>query len=79
MFIKETLKSLIRLYQKALSPDHGWLRVLYPTGYCKFQPTCSQYTYEAVDRYGAIRGSWLGIKRVFRCNPWNAGGEDPVG
>ncbi len=78
MFIKNFLKTLIHFYQKTLSPDHGWLRVFYSAGYCKFQPTCSQYAYEAIDRYGALQGSWLGIKRIFRCNPWNAGGEDPV-
>lgn len=69
---------LIRLYQKTLSPDTGWLKALYPYGYCRFQPTCSQYTYEAVERFGVIKGSWLGAKRILRCNPWSAGGSDPV-
>jgi len=69
---------LIRLYQKTLSPDTGWFRSLYPHGYCRFQPTCSQYTYEAIERFGVIRGSWLGFRRILRCNPWNAGGIDPV-
>ena len=78
MFVKQIIKFIIRIYQKTLSADHGFLRVFYPNGYCRFRPTCSQYTYEAVDRYGAIKGSWLGLKRIFRCNPWNRGGEDPV-
>lgn len=69
---------LIRLYQHTLSPDTGWFKVFYPNGYCKFQPTCSQYTYEAIERFGVIRGSWLGISRIGRCNPWSAGGLDPI-
>lgn len=69
---------LIRLYQKTLSPDTGWLRVFYPHGYCKFAPTCSKYTYEAVQRFGVIRGLWLGARRIGRCNPWSLGGADSV-
>ena len=69
---------LIRGYQKTLSFDHGPLKILYPSGYCRFSPSCSQYTYEAVNRYGALKGSWLGLKRIVRCNPWNQGGHDPV-
>jgi putative membrane protein insertion efficiency factor len=72
-----TLK-LIKLYQNTLSLDHGPLKVNHPGGFCRFQPTCSQYTYEAVEKYGTIKGGWLGLKRIFRCNPWNKGGHDPV-
>ena len=45
---------------------------------CRFQPTCSSYTLEAVETYGAIKGCYLGIKRVLRCHPWGSGGYDPV-
>lgn len=69
---------LIRAYQKTLSLDHGPLSFLYSEGFCRFHPTCSQYTYEAIDKYGVFKGSWLGLKRICRCNPWNKGGEDPV-
>ena len=45
---------------------------------CRFRPTCSQYMYEAVEKYGSVRGVWLGFKRILRCHPWNKGGYDPV-
>jgi len=69
---------LIKLYQQTLSPDHGPLARLYPNGYCKFHPTCSEYTFQAVEKYGLMRGSLLGCWRVLRCNPWSEGGNDPV-
>ncbi len=62
--------ALIRLYQMTLS------KVLPPS--CRFEPSCSHYTYEAIDKYGLIKGSWLGFKRILRCNPFNPGGYDPV-
>ncbi len=69
---------MIRLYQKTLSLDHGWLSALFPDGYCKFHPTCSEYTYQAIKKYGVVRGGWKGIKRIVRCNPFSKGGDDPV-
>ncbi len=68
----------IRLYQKTLSFDHGPFKHFFPYGYCRFHPTCSEYAYQAVSHYGIIRGSWLGLLRILRCNPWNKGGEDPL-
>lgn len=68
--MKQIAKGLIRIYQKFISP-------LFPPA-CRFTPTCSVYTYEAIDRFGFIRGSILGIKRILRCHPWNPGGLDPV-
>jgi len=69
---------LIRLYQRTLSLDHGPLKHTHPGGFCRFQPTCSQYTYDAIEKYGFLKGGWLGTKRILRCNPWNEGGHDPV-
>jgi len=45
---------------------------------CRFTPTCSEYTYEAVEKYGVLKGLSMGLKRVVRCNPWNKGGYNPV-
>jgi putative membrane protein insertion efficiency factor len=61
---------LIRFYQQAVSPH-------FPA-HCRYVPTCSAYAYEAVRKYGALRGVFLGIRRVLRCHPFHAGGYDPV-
>ena len=60
----------IRGYQKFISP------ALPPS--CRFSPSCSQYTLEAVSKYGALKGLWLGARRLVRCHPFNPGGYDPV-
>lgn len=69
----------IRIYQLTISPDHGFMRRFYPpTIGCKFHPSCSEYTYQAIEQRGLIRGFFLGTGRILRCNPWSAGGGDPV-
>lgn len=77
--LKKTILRLIRLYQKT-SFLHGYFfRMFYMTDkICRFSPTCSEYTYEAIDRYGVGIGLFLGFKRILRCHPWNKGGFDPV-
>jgi hypothetical protein len=69
---------LVTLYQKTLSPDHGWLKARYPHGYCKYHPTCSQYAKQAFHKYGILRGGSVAIWRILRCNPWSGGGVDEV-
>lgn len=76
--IKAPFLFTVKLYQKTLSPDHGWFKGIFPEGCCRFYPTCSEYTYQAIDKYGIVKGSALGFWRILRCNPWNPGGEDPV-
>ena len=72
------LLNLIRLYQRTLSPDHGVMKGRYPHGYCRFYPSCSEYGYQAVERYGPFKGLWMALLRIVRCNPWNPGGPDPL-
>ncbi|MDA3815206.1 MAG: membrane protein insertion efficiency factor YidD [Patescibacteria group bacterium] len=76
--MKKLLLTLIKIYQKTLSRDTGWLSYIYSERTCRFHPTCSQYTYEAIDRFGALKGGWLGLKRIIRCHPWSKGGFDYV-
>jgi len=67
---------LVRVYQLILSPAKNVL--LGPAGYCRFEPSCSQYAAEALKTHGALGGSWLAARRICRCHPWGAHGEDPV-
>ena len=62
--------TLIRLYQWVVSP---WLGPK-----CRFHPSCSQYALEAIERFGALRGAYLAVRRLARCHPWHPGGFDPV-
>ncbi len=74
--IKKGIIFLINIYQLILSPDQGIFRGGAPT--CRFFPTCSEYTKQAIDKYGAAVGTIKGLARVGRCHPFNQGGHDPL-
>ena len=68
--MKQVLVAMIRCYQYAISPFLGRR--------CRFFPSCSEYTAEAIQKHGAVKGFTLGAKRISRCHPWHPGGYDPV-
>ena len=68
--MKRAVFGIIWIYQRAISP--------YIASSCRYSPTCSHYSQEAVMRYGVIKGGWLGVKRLTRCNPFGGEGFDPV-
>jgi putative membrane protein insertion efficiency factor len=68
--MRRILVALVRAYQYLLGPWWG--------GRCRFTPTCSHYAIEALEKHGALAGSWLAARRIFRCHPWGSGGYDPV-
>ena len=70
--IKKLLIALVRFYRVCISPYKGQI-------HCRFTPTCSQYALEALEKYGPIKGTYLAVKRILRCNPFSKkGGYDPV-
>jgi len=68
--MKRILISLIRFYQKFISP-------IFPPS-CRFTPTCSNYALQAVEKYGFFKGGWLALKRILKCHPFHPGGYDPL-
>lgn len=68
--MKKIALAAIRFYKRYISPLLG--------SSCRYYPTCSQYTYEAIEKYGVLKGSWMGVKRISRCHPFAKGGFDPV-
>ncbi len=75
--MKRIIIGLITIYQKTISPDHGVFKHNHPNGFCKYYPSCSEYTKQSVEKYG-ILGLFKGFYRILRCNPWSQGGIDLV-
>ena len=68
--IAKSALAILKFYKLAVSP--------YLPSTCIYQPTCSEYTAEAIEQHGVLRGTWIGMKRIVRCNPFTTGGLDPV-
>lgn len=68
--MKRVMLAFIRFYQKVISP------IKPPT--CRFYPSCSHYTFQAIEKYGALKGGWMGLKRILKCHPFHKGGYDPL-
>ena len=77
-FIRSVVINVLKAYQRFLSFDHGVLKYLYPFGYCRFRPTCSDYAIMAITKYGVAKGGLKAVWRVLRCNPFSKGGWDPL-
>ena len=75
---RSTALKVIRIYQKTFSLDHGFLKFLRPYGQCRFYPSCSEYAYQAILKYGLWRGGFKALWRLFRCHPFSKGGVDPL-
>ena len=71
--MKKVLIFFIKIYKVVISPIFEYLGVK-----CKYYPTCSEYTKQAIEKYGALKGIFLGMKRILRCNPFSKGGYDPL-
>jgi putative membrane protein insertion efficiency factor len=68
--MKQVFLTFIRFYQK-------WISRFLPSS-CRFYPSCSEYTFQAIEKYGVLKGGWMGVRRIGRCHPFHPGGFDPV-
>ncbi|MDO8557688.1 MAG: membrane protein insertion efficiency factor YidD [bacterium] len=76
--LSKTATNLIELYQKTVSPDHGIISLPFLSGSCKYYPSCSTYTKQAIQTKGFLKGIARSAWRIMRCNPFSQGGYDPV-
>ncbi len=73
--MKKIVLALIKIYQRSGIIDNP---ILGTNPKCRFDPSCSDFTYQAIEKYGVLKGGWLGVRRIARCNPWSEGGHDPL-
>jgi len=76
--LTKTIRTLLRIYQRTFSPDHGPAAGFFGNYRCRFYPSCSDYTLEAIRQYGLLKGSVVSFKRILKCHPWHPGGYDPL-
>ncbi len=77
--MKRIILACVRFYQKTSFFHNYFFRLFFMSDrVCRFTPTCSEYIYQAVEKYGVIKGLWLGLKRIVRCHPWSKGGNNPL-
>ncbi|MFH0912381.1 MAG: membrane protein insertion efficiency factor YidD [Patescibacteria group bacterium] len=75
---RRAILSLIQIYQRTLSPDHSWVKHLFPYSGCRFYPSCSQYAHDSIERHGVVKGSAETLQRLIKCHPGHPGGVDLV-
>jgi uncharacterized protein len=75
-FLRKLSIQIIEIYQKTISPDHSFVGRFFPKMGCKYYPSCSEYTKQAIRQYGVVKGSGLGAARILKCNPVSRGGFD---
>jgi len=76
--MRKILTEIIKIYQKSFSYGQGFGRSFFLIGGCRFYPSCSEYTRQAIEKYGPLKGGWMGLKRVLRCHPFGGSGYDPL-
>ncbi|HLC44936.1 MAG TPA: membrane protein insertion efficiency factor YidD [Patescibacteria group bacterium] len=76
--MKYILLGLLTVYQKTISPDHGWFQSFFPYGYCRFSPSCSEYSFQAIEKLGLYKGVSASVLRILACNPFSTPRADHV-
>lgn len=77
-FLSKLSIKIIEIYQKTVSPNHSFIGQFFPKMGCKYYPSCSEYTKQAIKQYGVVKGGGLGVARILKCNPTSRGGFDPL-
>ncbi|MFH1509189.1 MAG: membrane protein insertion efficiency factor YidD [bacterium] len=76
---RQTVARLINFYQQTVSPDHSEMgKMKHPHGFCRYYPSCSEYSKQSVTKHGVLKGGFYSLLRILRCNPWSRGGVDQI-